>query len=121
MFSLTMDFGFTTFLLDKSNYCVLDGKQKMPDYLVLLKVDSKRLREAIGRLRNLPEKPRPGVKLRYTLEILGDWDLGLLINTSSEDNALDFLNEDMDEIPGVVRAYILSGSPHSQMQKKEKQ
>jgi hypothetical protein len=93
----------------------------MPEYLVLLKLDSRSLREAIGRLRNLPEKPRPGVKLRYTLDILGDWDLGLLINTNSEDNALDFLNEDIDEIPGVVRAYILSGSPHRQMQKTRKQ
>ncbi len=93
----------------------------MPDYLVLLKVDSRSLREAIGLLRNLPEKPRPGVKLRYTLDILGDWDLGLLINTSSEDSALDFLNEDIDEVPGVVRAYILSGSPHRQMQKTGKQ
>jgi len=93
----------------------------MPEYLVLLKLDSRSLREAIGRLRNLPEKPRPGVKLRYTLDILGDCDLGLLINTSSEDNALDFLNEDIDEIPGVVRAYILSGSPHRQMQKTRKQ
>jgi hypothetical protein len=93
----------------------------MPEYLVLLKLDSRSLREAIGRLRNLPEKPRPGVKLRYTLDILGDWDLGLLINTNSEDNALDFLNEDIDEIPGVVRAYILSGSPHRQMQRTRKQ
>jgi len=93
----------------------------MPEYLVLLKLDSRSLREAIGRLRNLPEKPRPGVKLRYTLDILGDWDLGLLINTNSEDNALDFLNEDIDEVPGVVRAYILSGSPHRQMQKTRKQ
>jgi len=93
----------------------------MPEYLVLLKLDSRSLREAIGHLRNLPEEPRSGVKLRYTLDILGDWDLGLLINTSSEDNALDFLNEDIDEIPGVVRAYILSGSPHRQMQKTRKQ
>ena len=93
----------------------------MPEYLVLLKLDSRSLREAIGRLRNFPEKPRPGVKLRCTLDILGDWDLGLLINTSSEDSALDFLNEDLDEVQGVVRAYILSGSPHRQMQKTRKQ
>ena len=93
----------------------------MPEYLALLKLDSRNLREAIGHLRNLPEEPRSGVKSRYTLDILGDWDLGLLINTSSEDNALDFLNEDIDEIPGVVRAYILSGSPHRQMQKTRKQ
>jgi len=93
----------------------------MPEYLVLLKLDSKSLREAIGRLRNLPEKPRPGVRLCYTMDIFGDWDLGLLINTDREDNALDFLNENIDEIPGVVRAYILSGSPHRQMKKTEKQ
>ncbi len=92
----------------------------MPEYMVLLKLDSKSLREAIGRLRNLPDKPRPGVKLCYTMDILGDWDLGLLIKTNTEDNALDFLNEDIDEIPGVVRAYILSGSPHRQMKKTRK-
>ncbi len=92
----------------------------MPEYLVLLKLDSKSLREAIGRLRNLPEEPRPGVKLCYTMDILGDWDLGLLINTNNEDGALDFLNEDIDEIPGVVRAYILSGSPHRRIQKTRK-
>ncbi len=93
----------------------------MPEYLVLLKLDSKSLRDAIRRLRSLPEKPRPGVKLCYTMDIFGDWDLGLLINTNNEDNALDFLNESLDEIPGVVRAYVLSGSPHRQMQKTRKQ
>jgi DNA-binding Lrp family transcriptional regulator len=93
----------------------------MPEYLVLLKLDSKSLRDAIRRLRSLPEKPRPGVKLCYTMDIFGDWDLGLLINTNNEDNALDFLNESIDEIPGVVRAYVLSGSPHRQMQKTRKQ
>jgi len=89
----------------------------MPEYLVLIKLDSKRIRDAIGRVRNFPENPRPGVKLCYTMDIFGDWDLGLLINSNNEDSALAFLNENIDEIPGVVRAYILSGSLHRQMQK----
>ena len=93
----------------------------MPEYLVLLKLDSRRIRDAIGTLRNFPEKPRPGVRLRYTMDIFGDWDLGLLVNTDNENNALDFLNENMDEIPGVVKAYILSGSPHRQMRKTKKE
>ena len=92
----------------------------MPEYLVLLKLDSRRIRDAIGHLRNFPERPRPGVKLRYTMDIFGDWDLGLLINTDNENKALDFLNENLDEIPGVVKAYILSGSPHRQMKKTKK-
>ena len=93
----------------------------MPEYLVLLKLHSKSVRDAIRRLRELPEKPRPGVRLCYTMSIFGDWDLGLLINTNSEDSALDFLNENIDEIPGVVRAYILSGSPHRQILETRKQ
>jgi len=93
----------------------------MPEYLVLLKLDSRRIRDAIGSLRNLPEKPRQGVTLRYTMDIFGDWDLGLLINSNNEDTALDFLDEDLNEIPGVVRAYILSGSPHRQIQKLKNQ
>jgi len=92
----------------------------MPEYLVLLKLDSRRIRDAIGHLRNFPENPRSGVKLRYTMDIFGDWDLGLLINTDNENNALEFLNENIDEIPGVVKAYILSGSPHRQIQKTKK-
>ena len=94
---------------------------EMPEYLVLLKLDSRRIRDAIGQLRNFPEKPRQGVRLRYTMDIFGDWDLGLLINTDNENNALDFLNENIDEIPGVVKAYILSGSPHRQIQKTKKE
>ena len=93
----------------------------MPEYLVLLKLDSRRIRDAIGSLRNLSGKPRPGVTLRYTMDIFGDWDLGLLINSNNEDKALEFLDEDIDEIPGVVRAYILSGSPHRQIQKTKNQ
>ena len=93
----------------------------MPEYLVLLKLDSRRIRDAIGHLRNFPEKPRSGVKLRYTMDIFGDWDLGILIHTDNEGNALDFLDEDIDEIPGVVKAYILSGSPHRQTKKTAKE
>ncbi|MGQ9461337.1 MAG: hypothetical protein ACUVRA_08955 [Candidatus Bathyarchaeaceae archaeon] len=93
----------------------------MPEYLVLLKLDSRKIRDAISHLRNFPEKPRPGVKLRYTMDIFGDWDLGLIINTENEDNALEFLNENMDEIPGIVKAYILSGSPHRQVHKTKKE
>lgn len=93
----------------------------MPEYLILLKLDSRRIRDVIGNLRDLPGKPRPGVTLRYTLDIFGDWDIGLLINSNNEDDALDFLNENIDEIPGVIRAYILSGSPQRQIQKTKKQ
>jgi DNA-binding Lrp family transcriptional regulator len=89
----------------------------MPEYLVLLKLDSRKIRDAIGHLRNFSEKPRSGVRLRYTMDIFGDWDLGLLVDTDNEDSALNFLNENIDEIPGVVKAYILSGSPHRQIQK----
>ena len=70
----------------------------MAEHLVLSNLDSKNLRKTTGRLRNLPEEPRTGVKLRYPIDVLGDWGLGLLINTNSEDNALDFLGDDIDEI-----------------------
>jgi len=51
----------------------------MPESLVLLNLYSKNLIEATGRLRNLPERPRPGEKLCYTMDILWGWDLCLLI------------------------------------------
>lgn len=92
----------------------------MIGYLVLLKMNSRMIRDAIDHLRNLPEKPRPGVELRYIMDIFGDWDLGLFINTDNEKNALAFLNENVDEVPGVIKAYILSGSSPKKMQNTKK-
>jgi hypothetical protein len=44
-----------------------------------------------------------------------------LINTDNEENVLAFLDENVDEIPGVVKTYILSGSISRQVQKTEKE
>ena len=84
----------------------------MTEYLVLLKLDKKKLLETIGALRNLPKKPSLGVDLEYTMNILGTWDVAVWFSADKSTHAMDFVTNKIGQIPGVVDAFPVATFPH---------
>ena len=84
----------------------------MPEYLLLLKLDKKKLLETINTLRNLPRKPSPGVDLEYTMNILGTWDVAVWFSSDKSTHVMDFINKKIGQIPGVVDAFPVATFPH---------
>ena len=84
----------------------------MPEYLLLLKLDKKRLLETIDTLRKLPKKPHSGVELEHTMNIFGTWHVAVWFNSDNSSHAIDFINKKIGQIPGVVDAFPVATFPH---------
>jgi hypothetical protein len=87
------------------------GRFGVTEYLVLLKVDPKKIVNAIRALRDLPQKPGPGVDLRYVMNVFGTWDVAMWFNTDSYDKAVDFVDKNVSQTPGVVDVYTVPTFP----------
>jgi len=84
----------------------------MQEYLLLLKLDKKKLLETIGTLRNLPKKPHSGVNLEHTMNIFGTWHVAVWFSSENSTQAIDFINKKIGQIPGVVDAFPVATFPH---------
>jgi len=91
----------------------------MTEYLVLLKLDRSKMLETINTLRCLPRKPSSGVDLQYTMNILGTWDVAVWFSSDKSSDALDFINNKIGKIQGVVDAFPVATFPHIGSTKEE--
>ena len=91
----------------------------MTEYLVLLKLDQGKIVKAIKSLRDLPEKPSPGVNLQYLMNIFGTWDVAMWFNAENPNKAVDFVQKKISGVSGVVDAYAVPTFPNRKLQGQE--
>ena len=91
----------------------------MTEYLVLVKLDRSKMLETINTLRYLPRKPISGVDLKYTMNILGTWDVAVWFSSDKSSDALDFINNKIGKIQGVIDAFPVATFPHIGSTKEE--
>ena len=80
--------------------------------MVLLKLNPTKIMETLGSIRNMNEKPVPGVDLLYSMNIFGAWDVGMWINAEDSNQAVDFVQKKMKNLSGVTEVYTLPTFPH---------
>jgi hypothetical protein len=90
----------------------------LTEYLVLVKLNPGKIVESIDALRNLPEKPSPGIELCYTMNIFGSWDVGVWIAAENSDEAIDFVQRKIKGIAGVSDVHALPTFPHGNKSSK---
>lgn len=93
----------------------------MTEYLVLLKLDQAKIVKAINALRDLPEKPSPGVNLQYLMNIFGTWDVAMWFDSENSSKAVDFVQKKIGQISGVVDAYTVPTFPNRKLQRGQGQ
>ena len=93
----------------------------MTEYLVLLKVNPAKIVDTIGALRGLPEKPSPGVALRYVMNVFGTWDVAMWFNTENSDKAVDFVHKKIGQTSGVVDIYAVPTFPNKKLQGRQEE
>jgi len=84
----------------------------MPEYMLLLKLDKNKLIKTIDTLRKLPKKPHSGVTLEHTMNIFGTWHVAVWFNSDDSSHAIEFINNKIGQIPGVVDAFPVATFPH---------
>ena len=93
----------------------------MPEYLVLMKLNPEKVVDAVRALRGLPEKPVSGVDLCYTMNIFGDWDVGVWIDAANNRQAMDFVQRRVKSISGVADIHTVPAFPHGESASKTRQ
>jgi len=99
-------------MIQHSYECESEVEFGVTEYLVLLKLNPAKIVNAISALRDLPEKPSPGVNLQYVMNVFGTWDVAMWFNTDNSDKAIDFINKKISQISGVVDAYTVPTFPN---------
>ncbi len=84
----------------------------MSEYLVLLKINSGKIIEALGAIRNLSNMPVKGVNLCYAMNIFGAWDVGIWVNAENSSQVLEFTQKKIREMAGVTEVYTVPTFPH---------
>jgi hypothetical protein len=85
----------------------------MPEYLVLLKLNPTKLVETLNSIRNMDGNPVNGVDLEYSMNIFGNWDVGMWINAEESGQAMEFVQKKMKPLTGVTEVYTLPTFPHA--------
>ena len=93
----------------------------MAEYLTLLKLNPGKIVDAINTLRNLSDRPSSGVDLCYTMNIFGNWDVGVWFSAENTERAAEFVYRKIKEIPGVNDIYTVPTFPHGTTTLKTRQ
>ena len=92
----------------------------MPEYLVLMKLNSGKIVETLGDIRKLEDQPVSGVDLRYSMNIFGAWDVGIWINAENSSEVLEFVQKKVKQLNGVTDVYTVPTFPHGNAPAKKK-
>ncbi len=90
----------------------------MTEYLVLLKLNPAKLVDTMDALRDLPEKPGPGLDLHYLMNVFGTWDVAMWFDAENPAKAIDFVHKKIGQTPGVVDVYAVPTFPNKKPQKE---
>ena len=84
----------------------------MPFFWTFLKVNRAKTASAIRGLKKLPKKsPNPGIKVYYVANVFGEWDNCVWFEADNHDYAMDFVQNKLAKIPGIVQTYTLPTTP----------
>ncbi len=83
----------------------------MPMYLALLRVERRKTNNWKKHLNALPEKTNPGIRTYYVANVFGEWDYCVWFECSNNDHAMDFVQNKLATIPGVIHTYTLPTTP----------
>ena len=89
-----------------------EAKNKMREYLILLKLNPSKLMDTLGSLRQLGNKPTDGVNLCYTINVFGVWDIGMWINAEESTQVLEFVQKKVKHMTGITEVYTIPTFPH---------
>jgi len=76
-------------------------------YLLLVKINPGQTGDFVRTLKNLPEKPTTGVTLHYTYNVFGAWDACIWFEADTHDNAMNFVQNKIRPITGVIETYTM--------------
>ena len=76
-------------------------------YMVLLKIDPNHTEEAVQHLRKLQKNPMPDINLSYSYYVFGTWDACIWFCADNHDNAMNFVQKYIRNIPWVTETYAL--------------
>ena len=84
----------------------------MPFYWTLLKVDRTKTANALKSLENLPKQsPNPGIKVYYIGNVFGEWDNCVWYEAENNKHAMEYVQNTLVKIPGIVHTCTYSTSP----------
>ena len=76
-------------------------------YIVLVKIDPNHTDDVVQQLRRLPKNPMPNINLHHSYYVFGTWDVCIWFWCDNHENAMQFLQKNVRNIPWVTETYMM--------------
>lgn len=83
----------------------------MPVYMTLLRTDRTKTNDALKGLGDLPKNYKRNLTVYYIANVFGEWDNCIWFEASDHDHAMDFVQNKIATIPGIIHTYTLPTTP----------
>ena len=90
----------------------------LPVYMTLLRIDPTKVQNTLKGLKALPKTLKPNTKVYYVANVFGEWDNCVWFEANDHDHAMNFVQDKISTIPGVIRTYTLPTTPINQYFKR---
>jgi len=98
---------------------VEDGTD-LPMYVTLLRTERTRTRDALKQLKDLPENYNPNLRIYYVANVFGEWDNCVWFEADNHEHAMNFVQNKIATIPGIIHTYTLPTTPINEYFKRWK-
>jgi len=86
----------------------------LPVYMTLLRIDRTRSKDSLKGLKALPKTWKRNTKVYYVANVFGEWDNCVWFEANNHDHAMNFVQNKISTIQGVIRTYTLPTTPIKQ-------
>ncbi len=83
----------------------------LPLYMTLLRTDRARAKDAWKGLKALPENHSSNLRVWYVASVFGEWDSCVWFEVDKPEHAMDFVQNEISKIPGIIHTYTLPTTP----------
>jgi uncharacterized protein with GYD domain len=84
----------------------------LPHYWTFCKVERTKATNALNGLKKLPKvSPNPGIKVYYVGNVFGEWDNCVWFEANDNTHAMEYVQNTLSKIPGIVHTYTCPTSP----------
>jgi len=98
----------------------IGGWKDLPMYMTLVKTERARTKDTLKWLKDLPENYNPNLRIYYVANVFGEWDNCVWFDANNHDYAMEFVQNNIAKIPGIVHTYTLPTTAINNYFKRQK-
>lgn len=87
-------------------------------FMTFLRIDPTKVQNTLKGLKALPKTWKTNTRVYYVANVFGEWDNTVWFEANDHDHAMNFVQNKISTVPGMIRTYTLPTTPINQYFKR---